>query len=296
MKHPGWRAWIATQFDDYIEETAIGRRRWWIVLLFGVGMGLVMGVLEVFVPSWYHPGDVGIGVVIGLFIGTALVLIARERQRARSRSVDHTRDIAALKRMPWGEFEVLIGEIARKKGFLVKDRGGLQRDFGTDLIAERGSERVIIQCKHWSGDVRERDVKVLYADMVSQGFTQAWLVTSGRFDGYARSWAKGKQIVLIDGSEVAELLPIPQVESERELVPKCPNCGERLDRLTNHHTQMKFWGCHKPGCQWTLDDAPRLGAKTICSFGHPMIRATTGRGTGYWRCTVGTCTRKRLSG
>src|ERR1051326_3197534 len=163
MKQPGWKAWIATQFDDYIEETAIGRRWWWTVLLFAVGMGLVIGALEVLVPAWYRPGVVGIAVAVGLFIGTAIVLIARERQRARSRTVDHTNDVAAIKRMPWGEFEVLVGELARKKGLLVKDRGGFQRDFGADLIAERGSDRIIIQCKHWSANVRERDVKVLYA-------------------------------------------------------------------------------------------------------------------------------------
>jgi restriction system protein len=207
VKRTGLKAWLATQFDDSVEEIAVGHRSWLIVLVFAVTLGIAAAVVGRIFPASYHPGDVVVSAFIGALVGLGLVLVARERDRSRAAAIDNTGSIAALRRKTWGEFEILVGEAIRRKGYLVKQRGGFQRDRGTDLIAERGREKVIVQCKHWlTWKVHEDAVKILYADITTQGFTDGWLVTCGQFTDYAVQWAKGKPIRLIDGQGLVELI------------------------------------------------------------------------------------------
>jgi restriction system protein len=264
-----------------------------------------MALLQVVFPALYRPGNIGIISLVGLIFGLALVLVARERKRYRTAAIDHTSDIAALRNLPWGEFEVLVGEVFRNQSFVVKERGGFKRDGGVDLIAERGSERVLIQCKHWRLDVREAQIKQLYADVKTQKFTEGWLVTSGQFSRFARSWAKGKEIKLIDGEDLLQLIPSARIRDRSEApadyqtplegaVPNCANCGTELHRMTNRYDLSRFWGCQNPDCNWTFDDPPRNQAEPTCSRGHAMILRKTANGTQYWSCTHSSCSRKRL--
>jgi len=78
-------------------------------------------LLEVVVPSFYRPGNVVIALFIGSIVGFALVLVARERRRYRAAAIDHTGDVAALRKKPWGEFEILVGEMFRRQGYVVKE-------------------------------------------------------------------------------------------------------------------------------------------------------------------------------
>lgn len=299
------RTWIATQFDDYVEETAVSHRWWLIVLIFGVGLGIATALVGVVLPSSYHSGDVAISVLIGAIIGLALVLVARERGRARAAAIDDTGSIAALRRKTWGEFEILVGEAIRRQGYLVKQRGGFQPDDGMDLIAERGREKVIVQCKHWlTWKVHADAVKILYADTTTQEFTEGWLITCGRFTDHAVGWAKGKPIRLVDGQALVALIdlhsrPAAQSVADRDDLGEstsaraCPNCGSPLVRLTNRYNQSRFWGCSSGTCGWTFDDRPTDQLTVLCSHGHSMVMAKTVHGTSYWRCQ--TCSRKRLA-
>jgi restriction system protein len=300
------RGWLARQFDDYVEETAVGHRAWVIVLLFGVGLPVLTFLLVVLFPSLYRPGNVPISLLIGMVIGLVLVLVARERERYRAAAIDHTGDIAALRKKSWGEFEILVGEVFRRQGYVVKERGGFKRDFGVDLIAERGKERVIIQCKHWLvRRVHEGPVKELYADVKSQGFAEGWLVTCGRFTDPARSWAHGKEIRLIDGEALVELIqpaevsvhpqaPIAVIAKDAKAPPSCPNCATPMHRLTNRFDQSRFWGCPNPVCGGTFDDPPADKGTPRCGHGHRMVTRKSERGVEFWGCADPGCSRKRL--
>ena len=157
-------------------------------------------LLEVVFPALYRPGNIAISLFIGVVVGLGLVLVARERRRYRAAATDNTGDLAALRKKTWGEFEILVGQVFRSQGYVVKERGGFKRDHGVDLIAERGKEKVLIQCKHWlAWNVTEGKVKELYADTRTQAFTEGWLVTCGRFTKFAESWARDRGIRLIDG-------------------------------------------------------------------------------------------------
>jgi HJR/Mrr/RecB family endonuclease len=306
MAEGGLRSWVARRFDDYVEDTVVGRRAWVILLLFALGMAILTALVDVVVPSLYRPGNVAISLVIGSVVGGALLLVARERERYRAASIDHTGDIAALRKKPWGEFEILVGQAIRNQGYVIKERGGFKRDHGVDLIAERGRERVLIQCKHWTAwNVGEGIVKQLYADTRTQGFTAGWLVTCGRFTEFAKSWAVGKELRLIDGEELVQLIapptrtasPIVTVGSQMPAAlaaPSCPNCGLPLHRMTNRYDQSTFWGCVNAKCNWTIDDAASGVEAPKCGHGHAMTMRQSSTGVEYWHCTNPTCSRKRL--
>jgi restriction system protein len=302
------KGWIAQRFDDYVEETVVGKRAWVIVLLFALGLPILTALLDVAFPALYRAGNVAISLLIGTVVGLALVLVARERERYRAAAIDHTGDIAALRKKPWGEFETIVGQAFRSQGYMVKERGGFRRDHGVDLIAQRGKERVLIQCKHWlAWKVAEGQVKQLYADVKTQEFTAGWLVTCGRFTEFAKSWAKGKEIRLIDGESLVQLIQVagisdpPPAPDETKTPatltsPGCPNCGTPMRRHKNRYDESSFWGCPIPACNWTIDDPTPGGETPHCSHGHLMVARKTIRGTNYWACSNGECSRKRLFG
>ena len=301
------KGWIAERFDDYVEETVVGQRAWVIVLLFALGLPSLTALLDVAFPALYRAGNIAISFFVGTVVGLALVLVARERERYRAAAIDHTGDIAALRKKPWGEFETLVGQVFRGQGYMVKERGGFKRDHGVDLIAQRGKERVLIQCKHWlAWKVAEGQVKQLYADVKTQKFTEGWLVTCGQFTGFAKSWAKGKEIRLIDGESLVQLIQLAGISDRRPSAPAetkmparltspgCPNCDTPMRRHTNRYDESSFWGCPNSACNWTIDDPTPGGGMPHCSHGHLMIACKTTRGENYWGCSNGECSRKRL--
>src|SRR5713101_6361585 len=300
MANSRLKGWIAQRFDDYVEEAVVGKRAWVIVLLFALGLPILTALLDVAFPTLYRAGNVAISLFIGTFVGLALVLVARERERYRAAAIDHTGDIAALRKKPWGEFDTIVGQVFRSQGYLVKERGGFKRDHGVDLIAQRGKERVLIQCKHWlAWKVGEGQIKELYADVKTQEFSEGWLVTCGRFTEFARSWAKGNAIRLIDGESLVQLIQLagisdrPPAPAEAKLAAtlttRCPNCDTPLLRHSNRYDESRFWGCPNPECNWTIDDPTPGGGTPHCSHGHLMVALKTTRGVDYWGCSNREC-------
>ena len=68
------------------------------------------------------------------------------------------------------EYERYIGYLKEKEGYRVRYNGAIKGlgDMGRDLIAHKGNEIEIIQCKRWSKDkvIREKHIFQLYGTMV----------------------------------------------------------------------------------------------------------------------------------
>ena len=56
---------------------------------------------------------------------------------------------ASVHSMSGSEFELLVGEVFRRRRYQVEEGGGRGPDGGVDLIARRGGETALVQCKHW---------------------------------------------------------------------------------------------------------------------------------------------------
>lgn len=115
-----------------------------------------------------------------------------------SRSVSQN----SLGNMSWQDFEYLVGEYFRRRQFKVEEtKSGA--DGGVDLIATKGIEKYLIQCKHWKAyKVGVNVIRELLGVMVGVGATGGFVVTSGEFTKDAIVFAKANNILILDGKEL----------------------------------------------------------------------------------------------
>ena len=109
--------------------------------------------------------------------------------------------------MSWREFELLIGEAYRNKGYAVAELGGAGADGGVDLRLTKGREVVLVQCKQWKAfKVGVTVIRELYGVMTAQRATGGIVVTSGVFTKEASNFADECGIDLIDGASLRRLI------------------------------------------------------------------------------------------
>jgi restriction system protein len=160
------------------------------------------------------------------------------------------------------EFEQWCAHRLRALGYAVRHVGG-QGDHGVDLFAEKEGERVVVQCKRFTGrrTVGEPHLRDLYGAMHSEGAVRAIVITAGYFTEEARAWARGKPIELWDANRivisssasgaVVPTPPLPVAKVGRAGV-RCEQCGSELVIRQNRSTGQPFYGCSRyPRCRFT---------------------------------------------
>ena len=199
----------------------------------------------------------------------------RRKRQALVQSVTRSGSADALNGMSWLEFEMLVAQAFRLQGFAVAEQGGAQADGGVDLVARKGSETWLVQCKQWRAfKVGVDVVRELYGVMAARGAAGGYVVTSGQFTDDARTFAEGRNVRLIDGTKLFGLLqqartsladqrskPSPggnaapvQVATAPK-TPSCPVCSAAMVRRTaskGANAGSQFWGCSTfPKCRGT---------------------------------------------
>lgn len=189
------------------------------------------------------------------------------RQRKRGRLLEDTGARgrqSALLDMSWHEFEMLVGEAFRRKGYSVVETGGNGPDGGVDLVLKKGTETHLVQCKQWKAfKVGVDVVRAHYGVMAAQGAAGGYVVTSGRFTADAREFARDKNIELIEGDRL--LAMIQSVRTAKAsgtshaaatpvaVPPACPRCGGSMVRRVakmGSNAGKSFWGCSAfPSCK-----------------------------------------------
>jgi restriction system protein len=189
------------------------------------------------------------------------------------RLLDGQADLASIKNISWQEFEHLVSEAYRRKGYLAEVVGNAGGDGGVDIQLTGPGETVLVQCKQWRAfKVGVTIVREMLGVVVSQRASRGIIVTSGRFTQEARDFAKATPTIqLVDGPALFELIRVVQkspaiqkahegASSARSVVsaaqsPRCPSCGaEMVLRTARKGTNAgsQFWGCPKyPGCRGT---------------------------------------------
>lgn len=201
-------------------------------------------------------------------IGAAMSAWRRVQRRKLVRDTTENRAANALHGISWREFEMLVGEAFRIKGFRVLETGGGGADGGVDLVLRKGGETFLVQCKQWKAfKVGVDVVRQLFGVMAARGATGGFVVTSGRFTNEARSFADGRNLTLVDGPGLEAMLE--SVRSARKgsgdrtvqsggaksatATPACPLCGSPMKRRTakrGPNVGTAFWGCSTyPACK-----------------------------------------------
>ena len=205
----------------------------------------------------------GIGqfLVPGLFLAGALASYLGRRKRVALRDAVATNSGGeVLQGLNWREFEILISEAFRQQGYSVEERGGAGADGGVDLVLRRGTEKFLVQCKHWRAQrVAVAVVRELYGVMAAEHAAGGLVVTSGTFTSDAEVFANGRNIQLVNGKQLAEMLSrarasAPSVVSARaEASPHCPKCQNAMVRRVfeqGTNSGKEFLGCSAyPRCR-----------------------------------------------
>jgi restriction system protein len=192
---------------------------WWAWLLIGGSLYFVLqGAHAFFDPNspsaskWstlIDVGSIGLLVVCTIAGATSFMLGRGEPQAsdasASARNSDEARK--AQNRMSWGQFELLALEAFRRRGFQVTERGQSAEDGSRNLQLTRGRQRFLAHCKAWkTATVDIGAVRELYSMIIVAKAHGGIVITTGNFTQEARTFAAGRQLQLIDGQTLRELL------------------------------------------------------------------------------------------
>lgn len=169
-----------------------------------------------------------------------------------------------LASVSWREFEMLVGQFFREKGYKVSETAD-GADGGIDLrLTASDFKTYLVQCKHWKASkVPVTVVRELYGVMAAEQAAGAFLVTSGQFTDDAQAFADGKNIQLIDGRLLTDAIkscmpeaPEPVISSVESAI-SCPVCNSDMVLRTAKkgiNTGNQFYGCSRyPHCKKTIN-------------------------------------------
>jgi restriction system protein len=266
------------------------RLPWWLGIVLAVVSYLILHPIaeEPIAPSDFR--DVG-GVVAGQMYRTAAtfgqyllpgIFLAgaagsawkAHRNRRLLSEAKLTSDTAVLMDISWRDFEHLVGETFRQRGFAVAETPS-GPDGGIDLELRRDGELHLVQCKRWRArQVGVEIVRELYGVMSARGAVGGYVVSSGIFSSEAKRFAQGRNIELWDGAKLKGLIRggqdrpsimqpargldalAPRTQPAvgvRPATPVCPSCGAAMVRRVakrGANSGGEFWGCSRyPACK-----------------------------------------------
>ena len=204
--------------------------------------------------------------VVSLAAAAASAWNASQR-KSLAQGVTASGSASSLDGMTWQEFELLVGEAFRQKGFKVRELGGAGPDGGVDLVLTKGGENFLVQCKQWKAfKVGVDVVRQLYGVMAAKGATGGFVVTSGKFTADALEFAGGRNVTLVDGGQLFAMLQAAKARRKADaardgaptaaaplVAPACPVCGAAMVKRvakSGSNARRAFFGCSAfPKCR-----------------------------------------------
>jgi hypothetical protein len=158
----------------------------------------------------------------GLFAGIVLIVgalaygaLTSWSQAADQRLWDHVKDIAILSGV---QFERHVAETYRRLGYRVQVTKA-SGDAGVDVIADKGTERLAIQTKQYSGSVGNDSVQQAFTGKTIYNCTGAVVVCSSTFTSAAQAAARATNVELIDGKAYGQMMQHTQPKAVRSYIP-----------------------------------------------------------------------------
>lgn len=85
-----------------------------------------------------------------------------------------------------------------------------QKDGGRDVVATRHTpgraERLLVECKRYSGPVGVKEVRALLGVVAAEKVNKGVMATTGRFTGPARTFAEENRLELVSGDQLVRLM------------------------------------------------------------------------------------------
>jgi Restriction endonuclease len=213
-----------------------------VLLLAGVsylGVGLALPLLLDLPKLWLFDLN-----IFGTIFAASLLfgwLFVQLRARDRRHLLEWAGDLRLL---DGEEFEWFVGEVFRREGWEVRERGRQDApDGNVDLELTRGPERRLVQCKRWTVqwvgvDEVRKFIGALTREKVPP--SAGIFVTLWRFNQHATAEAKTADLELIDNVELLE-----RAEKVRR-AELCEFCEQPT--LLDHSLHGWWFRCVTPGC------------------------------------------------
>jgi restriction system protein len=252
---------------------------WWVALALG-GIGYVAiafipqvirvdGILSQAARSLHTVAAIWLLLCLAAGAGSAV------RCFFIARKFDRQRGLEDIRTLSWRQFESLVGEGFRRRGYRVLENARDGADGGIDLVLRNGADSFLVQCKQWkTSKVGVRPIRELLGVITARGAAGGFFVTSGTYTEAARHFAKQTSIELIDGPALEEIVldarrPEPFLdptqgrrqtavhsvdETEAPLCPRCRGAMVLRTALRGPKAGRDFWGCLQfPLCRGTSD-------------------------------------------
>lgn len=188
------------------------------------------------------------------------------------RKFNDLESIERVRQLPWRQFESIVGEAFRRRGYAVVENAVEGPDGGIDLVLRKGDAKFYVQCKQWKQiKVGVKPIRELYGVIAAGGAAGGFFVASGEYTQEAREFARKCGIEIVDGTTLTEMIaearaPEPfmdptnlkhtDVPIEPPAVDRtCPVCRGTMVRRTarrGENAGSVFWGCSSyPRCRGT---------------------------------------------
>jgi restriction system protein len=187
--------------------------------------------------------------------------------------------LAALNNMTWKQFELLVHQAFRHRGFVLGESGRTDADGTVDLVLRKSGEYFLVHSKQWRAPLVDiAPVRELHSAMRAKRAAGGFVVTTGSYTREAMAFASGRNIQLIDGPTLREMLNdtagiptgVPTIITIGEpsvvptitpAAPTCPECNSAMVlRMAPANAKgpaaRNFWSCSRyPACRGNRDAA-----------------------------------------
>ncbi len=241
---------------------------WWVSAGIGVLLYVLLRALQHHLATTGGPMGEGLAKAIGILPVAALVffsfvaLLAAFARWKWSDRLENQRSIESIRSLTWQQFESLVTEAYRRKGYTVEQSLAGGADGGVDLVLRKDGETTLVQCKQWrSLSVGAPVIREQYGLLMHEQAHHSIVVTSGNFTREAEAFVRGKPMTLVDGTQLLQL--VREVQKNRPAVAAatpatgaaCPLCGSPMVLRTakrGPRAGNQFWGCATyPACKGT---------------------------------------------
>jgi restriction system protein len=169
-------------------------------------------------------------------------------------------DLSEIDALEGSEFEEYIASLFCNLGYKAHATKK-SRDFGVDVVAHKGAERLAIQTKRYSQAVSLKAVQEVVAGMHKYNCNKSMVLTNNYFTSSAIELAEHSSCELVDRDGLARLIMQAQADSSQqssskagtakinESYPKqkvivlCPNCGQQLRLPAGRTGNVKCPSC-----------------------------------------------------
>ena len=163
-----------------------------------------MGVLSA-LQGW-----LGVALVAVLLLAFYVSVQKRLRQlesAARMSPDARLTSLVALNKMTWKQFELLVHQAFRHRGFVIGETGATGADGAVDLVLRKAGEYFLVHSRLWkAAQVDVVPVRELHNAMRAKRAAGGFVVTTGGYTREAMAFASGRNIQLIDGPTLREML------------------------------------------------------------------------------------------